>query len=127
MPLPAAPGVPSPAMPPAGPAAAPMTLPAPNDGKIAAAKIKVNLAVQVLERALLDVGSMSPDGKHLLQAIKTLEKVGGPTKGGDLNGAAIKELQASVGPDNAGGPPPGAPPMPPGGGMPMTGPSPMGI
>ena len=124
----AAPESPS-AMPPAGPAAAPMTNPSAQQGLRAQAVQALQLAIKLLESALLPFGAVSPEGKRILAAINSIAKVAGPSGGPDMNQAEVKMLAAKAGPENApGGGPAGMPPMPGGGGgMPMMGPAPRGI
>lgn len=118
----------SPVPPPAGPAAAPMTNPTQQEGMKAQAAQGLQLATKLMEAALLAFGSMTPEGKHILTAIKSLDKVAGPSGGADLNQAEVKMLAAKAGPENApGGGAAGMPKPPMGGGMPMAGPSPIGI
>lgn len=122
---------PSPERPPAGPAAAPMSNPTEQDGLKAQASQGLQLAIKLMESALLPFGSTSPEGKRILAAINSLAKITGPSGGPDMNQAEVKMLAAKAGPENVGGPAPGGAPggMPgmPGGGMPMAGPMPRPI
>jgi hypothetical protein len=125
-----------------------MSTPEPKNGQREAALINVSMALDLLEQALPAVGSESPEGKKLMSALSALTGLLGPKKQktGELQNAEILQLlqnlpQAGGGtpgsrsiagaPPNLGlmnapgGPPAGAPPMPPPGGMPPGGAPPM--
>ena len=126
------------------PMSSPMSTPEPKNGQREAALINVSMALDLLEQALPAVGSESPEGKKLMSALSALTGLLGPKKQktGELQNAEILQLlqnlpQAGGGtpgsrsiagaPPNLGlmnapgGPPAGAPPMPPppGGAPPM--------
>lgn len=109
------------AVPEAPPMGAPMSTPEPKQGNIESAKVKLGTALDVIEQALPDIGSETPEGQKLQQCIRALSSILGPQKGktGELQNADILNLMQSlpqgVGPQaGAGAPPPGAPPSPAG-------------
>lgn len=114
------------------PMGSPMSTPEPKQGNIEAAKVKLGTALDVIEQALPDIGSETPEGQKLQQCIRALSSILGPQKGktGELQNADILNLMQSlpqgVGPQAGaqGGAPPGpgagAPPAaPPGAPPPM--------
>ena len=114
----------------------PMSTPEPKAGVKEAALVNVSMAMDLIEQALPAIGSESPEGQKLINAISALTTVLGPKKqkAGELQNAEILQLlqnlpQAGGGTPGsrmiAGAPPnlglmnpPGAPPMPQGGGAP---------
>jgi hypothetical protein len=126
MPMPDSVGGGGPEAPPSGPSASPMSNPTEQEGLKAQAMQGIQLAIKLLESALLPFGSQSPEGKKLLSAVNSLSKLAGPGGGPDMNQAQVKMLNAKVSPAPvAPPPPPGA--GAPGGGMPMGGPMPRGM
>ena len=130
-----------PASPP--PMPTPMSTPEPKAGVKEAALVNVSMAMDLIEQALPAIGSESPEGQKLINAISALTNVLGPKKqkAGELQNAEILQLlqnlpQAGGGTPGsraiAGGPPnlglmnpPGAPPAPPAGGPAGAPPMPM--
>ena len=120
----------------------PMSTPEPKAGVKEAALVNVSMARELIEQALPAIGSESPEGQKLINAISALTTVLGPKKqkAGELQNAEILQLlqnlpQAGGGTPGsrmiAGAPPnlvlmnpPGAPPMPQGGGAPGAPPMP---
>lgn len=96
------------------PMGAPMTTPEPKQGNIEAAKVKLGTALDVIEQALPDIGSESPEGQKLQQCIRALSSILGPQKGktGELQNADILNLMQSL-PQGV-GPQAGAQATPPG-------------
>jgi len=135
--------VPVPPMPPGGmpdaetpPMGAPMSTPEPKMGSKEASMINLGMAQDLLEQALANIGSNTEEGKAVLSAISTLNKVLGPRKNktNELQQSEIIQMLQSL--PQAGGatpesksiaaaPPPGM--TPPGGGMPPPPPPPGGM
>lgn len=119
----------------AGPSPAPMSNPSEQEGLKAQAMQGVQLAIKLLEAAMLPFGSQSPEGKKLLSAVNSLSKIAGASGNPEMNEAEIKMLNAKVSPEPippGGGPGGGAPGGAPGGGgmpggMMMGGPMPRGL
>ena len=114
---------------PDGPLASPMTSPNDHEGEKAQGRIKLQLALKIVESSLMDFGGVAtPEGKKIISLANSLAKLSGESGGPDLNQAEVKMLAAKAGPENAGpgGPPPAGPGGPGGmpGGMPMAGPMP---
>jgi len=130
------------------PMGAPMSTPEPKMGNREASMINLGMAQDMLEQALPAIGSQTPEGEKIIAAIRAITGVIGPRKAktGELQQSEILQLlqnlpQAGGGtpgsrsiagaPPNLGlmnapgGPPAGAPPMPPPGGMPPGGAPPM--
>jgi hypothetical protein len=101
-----------------------MSNPTEMEGLKAQAMQGIQLAIKLLESALLPFGSQSPEGKKLLSAVNSLSKLTGPSGGPDMNQAQVKMLNAKVSPTPLPVPAPagGAP-----GGMPMGGPGPRAL
>lgn len=122
MPIPGAPGpaAPTPGQPGVGgPSASPMMTPQKPEGKIAAGKVKVQVAIHALQLAMQDVGISTDDGQAILEALSKLTKKFGKheEESKSLMPAELMQvMQQKAGP---GAPPPGAPPpqgaAPPGG------------
>lgn len=112
------------APPTAGPAAAPMSSPTEQEGLRAQALSGIQVAIKVLEAALLPLGTQSEEGKAVYSCINRLSKIAGPSGGPDMTQAEVKMLAAQTGPEGAGGPKPPMPGAGGGGGMPMMGPAP---
>jgi len=112
------------------PMPSPMSTPEPKAGIKENALVNVSMAMDLLEQSLPAIGSESPEGQKLINAITALTNVLGPKKqkAGELQNAEILQLlqnlpQAGGGtpgsraiagaPPNLGlmNPPPGAPPM----------------
>jgi len=112
------------------PMPSPMSTPEPKAGIKENALVNVSMAMDLLEQSLPAIGSESPEGQKLINAITALTTVLGPKKqkAGELQNAEILQLlqnlpQAGGGtpgsraisgaPPNVGlmNPPPGAPPM----------------
>jgi len=123
MPMPM--GAPMPEAPPQGPAAAPMAQPTPNEGGKQMGAVNVESAMQMLEQALPSVGSNTPEGAAILDALSKLSKHFNRQKSKELVPAQLMELARAQkssplagmiggGMGGAGAtPPPGAqPPMP---------------
>lgn len=124
------------------PMPSPMSTPEPKAGVKEAALVNVSMAMDLIEQALPAIGSESPEGQKLINAISALTNVLGPKKqkAGELQNAEILQLlqnlpQAGGGTPGsrmiAGAPPnlglmnpPGAPPAPPAGGPPGAPPMP---
>lgn len=120
----------------------PMSTPEPKAGVKEAALVNVSMAMDLIEQALPAIGSESPEGQKLINAISALTNVLGPKKqkAGELQNAEILQLlqnlpQAGGGTPGsrmiAGAPPnlglmnpPGAPPAPTAGGPPGAPPMP---
>ena len=135
--------------PPQAPMPSPMSTPEPKAGERDGALINVSMALDLIEQSLPAIGSETPEGRKLMQALGSLISVLGPKKqkAQDLQSAEILQLlqnlpqagggsmgarqMAAAGPDLGlmsqapGGMPPGAgapptpPAMPPGGAPPM--------
>ena len=110
-------GAPSPMAPPPGPNGAPMTQPSPNDGARQMGMVQVETALQMLEQALPQLGSNTPEGEACLKAMGILAKVYNRTKSQDLVPAQIQELaraqqQTPIQQMMGGAPAPAAAPMP---------------
>jgi hypothetical protein len=126
----------------APPMAAPMSTPEPKMGNREASLINIGMAADLLEQALPALGSESPEGQKVLNAIRTVSSILGPRKAktNELQQSEILQLLQSLPQAGGGTPegkamaaapqvpgmtPPGAPPAPggampppPGGGMP---------
>jgi hypothetical protein len=110
------------------PLASPMSTPEPMDGKKQAAKINVQMAMDLLERSLPAFGTETPEGASLIKVLHMMGKSfgAGREKTKELVPAEIMQLMKSL-PKGAGAPPAGAgmppagvggaptPPMPPAG------------
>lgn len=72
-----------------GPMAAPMSTPEPKMGNREGALVNISMAMNLIEQALPALGSTSPEGQKVLNAIKTLTSIIGEKKG------STKELQNS--------------------------------
>lgn len=109
----------------AAPGGSAMLTPQEPAGQKEGAKVKVLMAMKVLETALPEFGAASDEGKAVLSAIKGLASKFGQReeKTDELMPAEIKQLlQGVAGPGAAqGGPPPGAAPGVPPGGAPPPG------
>ena len=123
MPMPM--GAPQATPPAQGPAAAPMAHPTPNEGGKQMGAVTVESAMQMLEQALPSVGSNTPEGGAILDALSKLSKHFNRQKSKDLVPAQLMELARAQkssplagmiqggGMGGQGTPPPGAqPPMP---------------
>lgn len=112
------------------PASAPMSTPQPNAGEKQAAMAQVQMAMDVLERALPGLGSETEEGQAIINVLGSLSKSFGGAqraKSKELVPAEIQNMLAAL-PKGAGGAPggmPGGAPMP-GGGMPHPPMPPMG-
>ena len=109
------------------PMGAPMSTPEPKMGSKEASMINLGMAQDLLEQALANIGSNTEEGKAVLSAISTLNRVLGPRKNktNELQQSEILQMLQSL--PQAGGatpegramsqaPIPGMPPQ--GGGMP---------
>lgn len=127
------------------PMPSPMSTPEPKAGERDGALINVSMALDLIEQSLPAIGSETPEGRKLMQALGSLISVLGPKKqkAQDLQSAEILQLlqnlpqagggtmgarqMAAAGPDLGlmsqapGGMPPGG--MPPGAGAPPTPPA----
>lgn len=65
----------SPPVTPQGPAGAPMAQPSPNDGARQMGIVQVETAMQMLEQALPQFGSGTPEGAAVLKAMQALSKL----------------------------------------------------
>ncbi len=74
-----------------------MSIPTEKEGEKTRARMEVQNAVKVLERALSVFGVNSQEGKTLLSSIKSLSKIGGEPGGGDMSKAGVDLLQNIVG------------------------------
>lgn len=124
----------------APPMSAPMSTPEPKMGNREAAMINVSMALDLLEQSLPALGSETPEGKSILQAIRTMTGLLGPKKEktAELQPAEILQLLQTL--PQAGGaspeakamagapaipgmnpnPPPPVPGAPGGGPMPLS-------
>ena len=131
----------------AAPMGSPMSTPEPKMGNREASMINLSMAQDLLEQALPAVGSDSDEGRQILAAINTLNRVIGPKKsktnelqpteimqmlqtlpqagGATAEGKAMAQAPKIPGMSPGGMPPPPAPsgagggmPPPPGGGLP---------
>ena len=98
------------------PVGAPMVTPQPKEGEKAAAMVKIEMALNLLETALPPFGSETPEGAAILGALRTLTGRFGEKrqKAKDLVPAEMRQLMASQASSPAqkimaGGPPPAAP------------------
>ena len=111
----------------APPMGAPMSTPEPKMGNREAAMINLSMAQDLLEQSLPAVGSDSDEGKSILNAIGTLNRILGPKKqkAQELQPAEILQMLQTL-PQAGGATPegkamaqaPAIPGMMPGGGMP---------
>lgn len=78
----------------APPMAAPMSTPEPKMGNKEGGMVNVSMAQDLLEQALVAIGSDTEEGKAVLNAINTLNKVLGPKKGkvGELQQSEIIQM-----------------------------------
>ena len=126
----------------APPMAAPMSTPEPKMGNREASMINIGMAADLLEQSLPAIGSETPEGQKVLNAIRTIAGIIGQrrSKTNELQQSEILQMLQSlpkgVGPDAMSSPPmagpagggmppppvPSAPPPPMGGG---AGPQPM--
>ena len=83
---------------PQGPQGAPMAQPTPNEGKRQMGMVKVEGAMQMLEQALADLGSNTPEGSSVLRAMGTLSKHFNRSKSEGLVPAQIMELAKAQAP-----------------------------
>lgn len=114
----------------APPMAAPMSTPEPKMGNREASMINIGMAADLLEQALPALGSESPEGQKVLNAIRTVSSILGPRKAktNELQQSEILQLLQSLPQAGGGTPegkamaaapqipgmtPPGAPPAPP--------------
>ena len=114
-----APGAPpSPSVPP-GPQAAPMAQPSPNRGNAMMGKAQVESAMQILEQALPQLGTSSPEGAAIIRALSALARHFNRQQGAELVPSQIMmQAQAARPSPLAGmmagqGGPQGQPPQPP--------------
>ena len=129
-PAPTAPGMSDTSAP---PMAAPMSTPEPKMGNKEGGMVNVSMAQDLLEQALVAIGSDSDEGKAVLNAINTLNKVLGPKKAkvGELQQSEIIQMLQNL-PQAGGATPegramsqaPAVPNLPP---MPGAAPSPMSM
>jgi len=86
------------------PAAAPMPQPQEKGGKKAAAMVNVHIAANMLEQALIGVGSESEEGGHILKALNMLTKLIGQkgNDSGDLVPAEVMQMVRQM-PQQGGG------------------------
>lgn len=96
-----------------------MMTPQKPEGKIAAGKVKVQVAIHALQLAMQDVGISTDDGQAILEALSKLTKKFGKHEEDSkslMPAELMQVMQQKAGP---GAPPPGAPPpqgaAPPGG------------
>jgi len=117
------------------PMGAPMSTPEPKMGSKEASMINLGMAQDLLEQSLASIGSNTEEGKSILSAISTLNKILGPRKNktNELQQSEIIQMLQSLpqaggatpeGKAMAAGPLPGM--TPPGGGMPPPPPPPPG-
>lgn len=100
------------------PMTAPMSTPEPKAGNIQRAKVKIGQALDLIEMALPDLGSESPDGQAAVAAMRALHKVIGQKRAeiDALQPAEAKSMLQNL--PNGGGAAPGvaamagAPPVP---------------
>ena len=124
----------------APPMSAPMSTPEPKMGNREAAMINVSMALDLLEQSLPALGSETPEGKSILQAIRTMTGLLGPKKEKTAElqpaeilqllqtlpqaGGASPEAKAMAGapaiPGMSPNPPPPVPGAPGGGPMPLS-------
>lgn len=99
-----------------------MSTPQPKEGIAQAAMVNLSMVFQLLEQSLPAFGSQSPEGKAILNALKTLTGVFGKDrqKSDALIPAELQQLVQSIPGAGGGSPaaktmaavPPGAPAMP---------------
>jgi len=90
------------------PMPSPMSTPEPKAGVKEAALVNVSMAMDLIEQALPAIGSESPEGQKLINAISALTTVLGPKKqkAGELQNAEILQLLQNL--PQAGGGTPGS-------------------
>lgn len=71
---------------------APMAQPSPNDGARQMGMVQVETALQMLEQALVSLGSQTPEGAAVLKAMSALSKNFTRTQSQDLVPAQIAEM-----------------------------------
>jgi hypothetical protein len=107
-----------PQAPPPGPAGGGMMIPQKPAGQMENGKMKVHVAIKMLEQALAQFGAIDKEGKSILTAITSLAKTFGKQEGDseDLLNSEKKTIAGSIpgGAAPPGAPPGGAPPGPPG-------------
>jgi hypothetical protein len=119
MPMPMPQGAPVPPQLPPGPQGSPMTQPSPNEGKRQMGMVKVEGAMQMLEQAIPDLGSNTPEGAAVTRALSALSSKFNRAKSEGLVPAQILELAKAQQPSpiagmlgGAGGPQPAGAPAP---------------
>lgn len=103
---------------PVPPMTAPMSTPEPKQGNIQHAKVKIGQALDLIEMALPDLGSETPEGQAAVAALRALHKIIGQKRAevDALQPAEAKSLLQNL--PNGGGAQPGvaqmagAPPVP---------------
>lgn len=94
-----------------------MAQPSPNDGQRQMALVQVEAAARLLERALPQLGSTSPEGASVLKALQAMAKLVGSQQNQELVPAQLMELARAQGQSPMegmmGGKPQAAPQMPP--------------
>lgn len=95
MPMPQQGGAKPPQPAPQGPAGAPMQQPSANDGAKQMGMVQVETAMQMLEQALPQLGSSSPEGASVLKAMTALSKHFARSQSKDLVPAQIAEMARS--------------------------------
>ena len=107
---------PSPSVPP-GPQAAPMAQPSANRGNAMMGKAQVESAMQILEQALPQLGTSSPEGGAVIRALSALARHFNRPEGKELVPAQIMQMAQAAKPSPMQGmlsqPPGGAGGMPP--------------
>lgn len=83
---------PVPQMPPGGPSAAPLAQPTPNEGARQMGMVSVESAMQLLEQSLSNLGSNTPEGTAVLEALTKLSKHFNRPEAEDLIPAQVLEL-----------------------------------
>ena len=112
---------PQPGAAPSGPVTAGMTTPQPDAGRQQAAMVDIGMAMDLIEKNLINFGSETPEGQALMGALEKIHKVFGEKRGEakELQGAELQQLIAGMGKQSpemqamagGGGQPGGAPPQ----------------
>jgi hypothetical protein len=79
-----------------GPGGTPMATPQAKEGKQEKARLRVHIAMNMLEQALPDFGAESEDGTAILKVLLSLSKTFGDRDASDLVPAEIKQMNADM-------------------------------
>src|SRR5512135_354746 len=88
---------PSPSVPP-GPQAAPMAQPSANRGNAMMGKAQVESAMQILEQALAQLGTSSPEGSAVIKALSALARSFSRPEGKELVPSQIMHMAQAARP-----------------------------